>query len=148
MIITAGCPIVVTLDGIQELSGQPANTETRLYWEQQLDLGEAIIQDLDDLYPEGRPSGFWWGYTHRLTNSTGGQFHITVTEGVHELQPLRLPDGLALLQQQAEELGRMVRQMQTLLLANRLLEAENARLKGDVSTLEISNEQLERHLSA
>ena len=148
MIVTAAVPLIMTLDGLKEQREHPCDTETRLYFEQQLDLGEAIIQDLDDLYPEGRPSGFWWGYTHRLTNSTGGQFHVTVTEGVHELQPLRLPDGLALIQQQAEELGRMVRQMQTLLLANRLLEAENARLKGDVSTLEISNEQLERHLSA
>lgn len=148
MIITAGVPVIVQPDGLKERTEQPADTETLLYWEQQVDRGGAIVQPL--------PADYEGEYTHLLVSETGGWFHVRceVDEMERPLPALGVPAGLALLRTMTEELDRIITQERLLMAANRLLEdrcriktVEIAALREEISRLEIANEQLERHLS-
>lgn len=149
MIITAGVPVIVQPDGLKECTEQTADTETLLYWEQQVDRGDAIVQPL--------PADYEGEYTHLLVSETGGWFHVRceVDETERPLPALGVPAGLALLREMTEELDRIITQGRLLMAANRLLEdrcriktVEIAALREEISRLEISNEQLERHLSS
>ena len=125
MKITAGVPIIVTLEGAREQQDRPADTETRLYWEQQLDRGDAQLMELGAEVPWDAPTI----YTHRLISETGGVFHITVEGGEREWPAVGLPPNLTILRLINEEVDRMVKQIQSLMVANAELEAEVARLK-------------------
>jgi hypothetical protein len=128
--ITAGVPVMVTVDGLKEQLDRLVDTETRLYWEQQLDRGDAILTPLSEVYPEGHWSRL--GLTHRLTSETGGVFHVTVEDArPREWPRISLPDNLGLLVEMTRELDRMTRQLQTLMVANAELEALVRDLQND-----------------
>ena len=119
-LIVRGVPLVVQLNGLSERLDQEADTETRLSWEQQLDYGDATLTPL-----EGNEHGF----THRLVSKHGGWFHVEVQEGERQWPEVGLPASLLLLTEMTAELERMRRQIETLLLANTLLEEQVRQLK-------------------
>ena len=119
-LIVRGVPLVVQLNGLSERLDREADTETRLSWEQQLDYGDAVLTPL-----EGNEQGF----THRLVSKHGGWFHVQVEEGERQWPEVGLPASLGLLAEMGSELERMRRQIETLLLANTLLEEQVRQLK-------------------
>lgn len=119
-LIVRGVPLVVQLGGLSERLDQEADTETRLSWEQQLDHGDAILTPL-----EGNEHDF----THRLVSKHGGWFHVQVEEGERPWPEVGLPASLSLLVDMCSDLEGMRRQIETLMLANRLLEEQVRDLK-------------------
>lgn len=144
MRITAGLPVIVQPAGLRLRTEAPLDTETLLYLEQQVDRGDAICEPLTpDLEVAGGEC-----YTHRLISQTGGWFWVRAEEQpAHALPEIGLPVTLGWLRNMVEELDGIVRQQQTLLAANRLLEERCCQLAATISSLETHNEQLERHLS-
>jgi len=129
MRIAAAVPVIVTVDGLKEQSDRPCDTETRLYFEQQLDRGDAILTPLDDLVEALVSSA---EFSHRLTSETGGVFHVRVEEAPpREWPQIGLPDNLGLLVEMTRELDRMTRQLQTLMVANKELEEKSALLESE-----------------
>jgi hypothetical protein len=132
--ITAGVPLIVTLEGLKEQTQRPADTETRLYFEMQLDRGEAVLTPLDEV------EGHWWNdgvapdqqFTHRLTSETGGTFHVRVEEGPTEWPVVSAPPAFLPLVEMVQALERMNRQIVTLLAANALLEKRVKELEGEL----------------
>jgi len=129
MRITAAVPVIVTVYGLKEQLDRPCDTETRLYFEQQLDRGDAILTPLtremltamSPVEPEEEEVASL--YTHRLTSETGGVFHVRAEEApTREWPAIGLPGNLRLLVEMTQELDRMTRQLQTLMAANRELE--------------------------
>lgn len=136
-IITAGVPLITTVEGLRERLDQPADTETRLYWEMQLDRGDATLIPLGS--SGAAEAGSWEHspqFTHRLVSETGGVFHVRIEEGSHEWPSLSIPAALAGLFAMVEELERLRRQMQTLLVANGELEQAKGYLEARVQHLE------------
>jgi hypothetical protein len=119
--ITDGVPLIVTVDGLREQSERPVDTETRFYWEQQLDRGDATLTPLSEVsdWDEAKPT---LGFTHRLTSETGGMFHVRVEEGTREWPVVDAPGAFLPLLEMMDALERMRRQMVTLLAANAELE--------------------------
>lgn len=119
-LIVRGVPLVVQLEGLTERLDREADTETRLSWEQQLDHGDAVLTPL-----EGNAHGF----THRLVSKHGGWFHVEIEEGERDWPEVALPASLSLLAEMCTDLEGMRRQIETLLLANTLLEDQVRRFK-------------------
>jgi len=119
--IVAGVPLIVTPEGLKERLDAPADTETRLYWEMQLDRGDAILEPLTrDMYPDGSFSVA--AFTHRLISETGGSFHVRVEEGERIWPVVSTPTAFLPLVGAVEAMERMKRQIVTLLAANQELE--------------------------
>lgn len=130
--ITAGVPLIVTVEGLREQHERPADTETRFHWEMALDHGEAFLTPIEEVYAASDGLRFVGEqFTHVLHTSTGGSFHVRVEEMDEPRQwpQIGVPSSLSAVMEMAAELQRMMRQMQTLLAANAELEAEVKRLK-------------------
>ena len=130
--ITAGVPLIVTVHGLKEQLNRPVDTETRLYWEQQLDRGDAILTPLSEIDQDLEMIGPSFQFTHRLTSETGGCFHVRVEEGDPRVWPVvGTPDAFLPLVEMMAALERMKRQMVTLMAANAELEARVRELTGE-----------------
>lgn len=124
MIILKGCAIVPTVNGPKEDLDNMADLETRLYWEQMLDRGDAVLTHLIDVGSSRETVDSH--FSHRLISETGGVFHVLVDHGRSRQWPgFRLPDTVQWIEDTAAELQRVKETMSRLYLACDLMQREN-----------------------
>lgn len=130
MIVEYAVPIITTIDGPREQVDCPCDTETRLYLEQSLDLGDAEMTPIIDV-----PGCMWMGtakVTHRIVTINGGVFHARMVEGSREWPGLKPPNHLEFLFRAIEGIEMWRRANVTQIAALNLLEEENAELRREL----------------
>ena len=131
MICEYAVPIITTINGPRENVERPCDTETRLYLEQALDLGDAELIPIIDV-----PGCLEMGsapVTHRIVTSFGGVFHARMSD-VERQWPPRVdpPAELNFLFVATRAIERWCRSMDTQIAALRILEAEVAELRKEL----------------
>lgn len=126
MILREGIGLIVTIDGLKQNSANRCDTETLLYFEQQLDLEDGSLKLLSEVEDDAAHWGQLDGYTHRFTSIHGGNFNVRAEEGdrAWEVPELKLPDGMHWLKTITTEAETMTSQIRRLMAANRILEDE------------------------
>ena len=131
MIVEYAVPIITTINGPRENVERPCDTETRLYLEQAIDLGDAelipIIDVANCLEMGSAP------VTHRIVTSFGGVFHVRMAEGNRQWPPpVAPPAELNFLFVATAAINRWCKSMDTQIAALRILEAEVSSLRKEL----------------